>query len=267
MSGDPAPCQTIRLPPKKDRPDTASSRCWTTSAVQIGTGLPRPVAAAKPLTLTRHGCRSSEVLRDKLFWLAGPGFLAPAFIATAIYFHHQHVEEIKGWPKGSFASAFWMLSIATISSKLLVGPVIDRVGSIRLIWTYHLPLGCSCLLLAFGSSPLIVYLAMVLIGVAMGGANSIFGTVWPELYGIANLGSIRLIAMSGIVFASACGSEVTGLLIDLEIGFETQLVSMAVWCALSTGSLFLISQRMHQRRGIERRQIKKPSRDGQVFEA
>lgn len=201
--------------------------------------------------LIRKQWTRAEVLRDVLFWFACPGCLAPAFIATAIYFHHQHVETVKHWPAGSFASAFALLSVATVLSKLVFGSVIDRFGAIRLIWTYHLPLGASCLMLAFGQSALCVYPAMALIGVAMGGANSIFGTVWPELYGVTHLGSIRSIAVSGIVFASACGSGVTGALIDGGLGFETQLLLMGGWCLVSTILLWFVSGQMHVRRMSE----------------
>ncbi len=199
----------------------------------------------KPQT-TRNWTRP-EVLRDVLFWLASPAVFAPAFIATAIFFHHKHLVGIKAWPAGSFASGFIFLSVATVASKLAAGPLIDRFGAIRLIWTYHLPLGVSCLFLALGQSVWFIYLSMSLIGIAMGFAASIFGTVWPELYGTKHLGSIRSVAVSGIVFSSACGTGVTGWLIDIGFGFESQLVFMAAWCVYSAGSLFFVSGRMLQR--------------------
>ena len=188
-----------------------------------------------------------EVFRDVLFWMASPAIFAPAFIATAIFFHHKHLVGIKAWPEGSFASGFVFLSVATVIAKFAAGPLIDRFGAIRLLWTYHLPLGFSCLLLAMGQSVWFIYLSMTLIGTAMGFANSIFGTVWPELYGTKHLGAIRSIAVSGVVFSSACGSGVTGWLIDAGIGFETQLIYMALWCIFSAGSLFFVSGRMLQR--------------------
>ena len=189
----------------------------------------------------------AEVLRDVLFWLASPAIFAPAFIATAIFFHHQHLIGIKNWPTTSFAPGFILLSIATIASKFCAGPLIDRYGAIRLLWTYHLPLGLACLLLGIGQGVWFICIAMPLIGISLGFAKSIFGTVWPELYGTKHLGSVRAIAVTGGVFASACGSGVTGWLIDWKIGFESQLVFMAPWCVFSTGTLFVVSDRMLRR--------------------
>ena len=189
----------------------------------------------------------AEVLRDVLFWLASPAIFAPAFIATAIFFHHQHLIGIKNWPTTSFAPGFILLSIATIASKFCAGPLIDRYGAIRLLWTYHLPLGLACLLLGIGQGVWFICIAMPLIGISLGFAKSIFGTVWPELYGTKHLGSVRAIAVTGVVFASACGSGVTGWLIDWKIGFESQLVFMALWCVFSTGTLFVVSDRMLRR--------------------
>ena len=103
------------------------------------------------------------------------------------------------------------------------------------------------MLLAFLYAAWIVYPAMILIGTAMGFATSIFGTLWPEVYGTKHLGAVRSVAVSGIVLFSACGSGVTGMLIDAGFGFETQLVCMAVWCAISAMSLKFVSTRMLER--------------------
>ena len=209
----------------------------------------QPKASEKSLIQNRSvkDWTRAEVLRDVLFWIASPAVFAPAFIATAIFFHHKHLVGIKDWPEGSFAGGFIFLSVATVLAKLAAGPLIDRIGAIRLMWTYHLPLGISCLLLAYGQSWVFIYACMTLIGISMGFANSIFGTVWPELYGTKHLGAIRSVAVSGVVFSSACGSGVTGWLIDAGFGFESQLILMAAWCTFSAGSLYFVSGRMWQR--------------------
>jgi MFS family permease len=206
----------------------------------------------KDSTAFRNWTRK-EVIRDPLFWIASPAIFAPAFIATAIYFHHQHLVGLKAWPEGSFEPGFILLSIATVAAKFCAGPLIDRFGAIRLLWVYHIPLGLSCILLGFGQSVWFIYIAMTMIGIAMGFATSVFGTVWPELYGTKHLGAIRSIAVAGVVFSSACGSGVTGWLIDAELGFESQLILMAIWCAASTITLLYVSAKMLKRRETERK--------------
>lgn len=205
---------------------------------------PCPVATTKKSFRNRKQWTRREVLRDRLFWLASPGIFAPAFIATAIFFHHQHIAEIKHWPEGTFATGFIFLSLSTVAAKLVAGPLIDRFGSVRLMWVYHIPLGISCAAFCLMQQTWVIYTGMSLIGVSMGFANSIFGTLWPEVYGTKHLGSVRSIAVSGIVFSSACGSGATGLLIDRSIGFETQLAMMAIWCLCSAISLKIVSSKL-----------------------
>ena len=205
--------------------------------------LPQRGVQQKAVRTGRDWTRA-EVIRDTLFWVASPAIFSPAFIATAIFFHHKHLVGIKGWPEGSFALGFIFLSVATVISKLVAGHLIDRLGAIRLVWVFHLPLGISCLFLAYGQSVLFIYLSMTLIGFALGFANSIFGTLWPELYGTKHLGAIRSVAVSGVVFSSACGTGVTGWLIDKGFGFESQLVLMAMWSVSSAALLFVVSGRM-----------------------
>ena len=232
---------------------------WTGAAIFAVAAVPvcialtrvprKPVASggkAKYLSSRKQWTRP-EVLRDKLFWLASPGVFAPAFIATAIFFHHQHLAEIKEWPGDTFATGFVFLSISTVAAKLFAGPLIDRFGAIRLMWIYHIPLGVSCAAFWLMHPSWIVYPGMSLIGISMGFANSIFGALWPEAYGTKHLGSVRSIAVSGVVFASACGSGLTGLLIDENIGFEIQLAMMAAWCLLSAISLKLVSAELLNR--------------------
>ncbi|QEG20856.1 MFS transporter [Mariniblastus fucicola] len=194
----------------------------------------------------KHWTRS-EVIRDKLFWFACPGMFAPAFIITAVYFNHQHLVGIKGWPEGSFGPGFMVVSVTMVLSKLYAGSLIDRYGAIGLMWIYHLPLGLACLLLALGQSVVFVYLSMTLIGIGMGFASSMTGTVWPELYGTKHLGSILSLVVSGIVFSSACGSGLTGVLLDAGIGFESQLAFLAAFSLLSAVMMFVVSGRMRQR--------------------
>ncbi len=181
-----------------------------------------------------------EVVRDVWFWVSGVGLLAPAFIATAIYFHHEHLVAHKGWAKGTFASSFLVLSVTTVVAKLVAGLLIDRFSAARMMWFALIPLGVSCLVFSFGTPEWIIYPAMFLLALAMGFSNSVFGTLWPEVYGTKHLGAIRALAFSGIVFASACGSGVTGWLLDAGVSFEAQLCLMAIWCAVGSAVLVVV---------------------------
>jgi hypothetical protein len=81
---------------------------------------------------------------------------------------------------------------------------------------------------------------MFLLGCSFGFSSAVFGTIWPETYGVRHLGDIRAIAVAAMVFASAIGPGITGWAIDRGIGFDFQLIVMAGYCILaSLGMLFV----------------------------
>jgi len=233
--------------------ETSWRWAWICSGVLVLVLLPTCSLLAKKERQCEHDSESTEspavrdwtrgeVIRDKWFWISGIGLLAPAFIATAIYFHHEHLVSIKGWAEGTFANGFLVLSVTTVVTKLIAGFLIDRFSAARLMWFSLVPLGASCLVLSFGKPEWVIYLAMFLVAMSMGCSNSVFGTLWPEIYGTKHLGAIRAVAFSGVVFASACGTGVTGWLLDSGIGFEKQLLVMAIWCGLGAGLLMVVAR-------------------------
>ncbi|GAF89019.1 unnamed protein product, partial [marine sediment metagenome] len=71
---------------------------------------------------------------------------------------------------------------------------------------------------------------MILLGFSYGMSSTLFGAIWPEVYGTLHLGSLRAITVSLMVFMSAAGPGVTGWLIDLGVPFSTQLLYMGSFC-------------------------------------
>ena len=182
-----------------------------------------------------------EVIRDSVFWLLCLGVLAPAFIGTSVFFHQIHIVELKGWSKQLFASSFLLLSISTVGWTLIGGWLVDKFGARTLLPGFLLPMAGGCLLLGLSREPWAIYAFMFLLGCSYGFSCSVFGSIWPETYGIKHLGSIRSIAVAAMVFASALGPGVTGWCIDRNIGFEFQLIVMAIYCSVASGGMLFVS--------------------------
>lgn len=68
-----------------------------------------------------------------------------------------------------------------------------------------------------------LFVVMTLLGISIGIGSTLFGVLWPEIYGVANLGAVRSIAEAVGVFATAAGPGLTGTLIDLGISLPTQM--------------------------------------------
>jgi MFS family permease len=187
-------------------------------------------------------------LYDLHFYGLLVGILAPALIVTSFYFHHKNLLMLKGWPETIYAAAFLLLSVSTVISKLVAGALIDRFSAVAMLPLFLLPLAAACFVLGWGQAAESIYLAVVFIGIAMGFANSTFGAIWAEVYGVTHLGTIRSIAVAALVFSSALGPGVTGWLIDCEVGFDTQLIGMGGYCVAVTGLMIGLARRLRDRR-------------------
>jgi MFS family permease len=191
-----------------------------------------------------------QVLRDPAFWLINLGMLAPPFMGTAVMFHQIHLVETKGWPLGLFAGAFPIFAVTTVILSLIFGWAIDRWGAIRLLPAFLMPMAVGLVVLADLDSPLAIPVFMVLFGFNSAFMSTLNGSLWPEIYGIRNLGAIRSVIMALMVFSSALGPGFVGWLIDASVTLESQFEVMAVYCFAVTIILFLVSRHLQARMSV-----------------
>ena len=189
----------------------------------------------------------SEVLRDKLFWLTSMGFLAPPFMGTSVFFHQVYLVETKGWQLAWFASGASLFAVTTIIFSLIMGSLVDRYSAKLILPFFLIPTSIALTILAQFDSPYIIPVVMILFGISGGGFNTLFGALWPELYGVKHLGAIRSLIVALMVLFSALGPGVVGGLIDVGITLETQFQTMALYCITVTVMLFGVSKAFSKR--------------------
>ena len=188
-----------------------------------------------------------ELLRDRYFYLILCGAMAPGFIGTVIFFHQIHLIELRGWSSGLFASSFTMMAVFTVTSALGSGQLIDRFSAAALLPFFLLPLGFACLVLAFCEAQWTSFVFMALIGLCFGANNTVFGALWPEVYGTAHLGAIRALVLAIMVFATAMGPGFTGYLIDVGVNLPAQVAAMGIYCFLASLLMLRVSRRLKDR--------------------
>ncbi len=223
---------------------------WVASAVSLLlVGLPLIVAlirveripqakeAGSSREATVRDWTRGEVLRDPVLYLILAGTLAPAFIGTSIFFQEGYLILHRGYDPMAFAVAFPVMSVSTVVFGFVCGAMIDRYGSLKLLPFFLMPLAVAAMAVALITPLWGVYLFMLLLGVSNGFTMTLLGAFWPEVYGLANLGGIRAITVSGMVLSSALGPGITGVLIDWGVSLPTQLVWMAVWCVAASFGL------------------------------
>lgn len=203
----------------------------------------------KDLQVFEHGYQWTrpEALRDVPFWAVCTGVLAPAFIGTSVFFHQVHLGELKHWSSEVIAGSFVVMAITSVIVGLLTGQLIDRFSARKLLPFFLLPLTVGCTLLSVASDQWVMAVFMFLLGASYGMSNAVFGAIWPEVYGTRHLGAIRSVVSACMVFASALGPGMTGWLIDRDIGFEAQLLVMAIYCLATMLILLQVTKTLNSR--------------------
>ncbi len=189
-----------------------------------------------------------EMVGDPCFYLLLLAVMAPSFIVTCVFFHQVYLVELRGWSMEIFASSFIVSALINTGFTLVSGQLIDRFSGVSLLPFVLVPLGLACLVLGFVDLQWAAFAFMALLGVSNGLSTTLFGAVWPEIYGVKHLGSIRALIVSMTVLASAAGPGVTGYLIDVGVGYPGQIVTMGLYC-LAVSLLMVPVSRFLRRRG------------------
>ena len=141
---------------------------------------------------------AARVLGDVRFYLVMPVAMGLPFILSGFFFHQVHLAESKGWSLAWLASCFAGYAFGKVASLLIAGPMIDKLGAIRLLPL--LPLAPGIGALGFGafrpSGMALVYLVGA--GISAGMWFITVSALWAEMYGVTHLGAIR--AMGQAIF-------------------------------------------------------------------
>ncbi len=188
-----------------------------------------------------------EVLSDPIFWVLLLGILAPPFIGTTIFYHQNYLTTLNAWPPQLFARSLVIMAATTVGFALLAGAAIDRFSARALLPLFLLPLAGACFALASGGSPAALLGVMLLLGISYGISSTLFGALWPEIYGPIHLGAVRSVTVSAAVFATAAGPGVTGTLIDWGIALPKQMIFLGGYCVLAAAVMTMASARLRRR--------------------
>jgi MFS family permease len=219
-------------------------------AIGLLIAVERAPRSSDPVSLKRpvRDWTRAEVVRDPTFYLLLMGVMAPGFIGTTIFFHQIYLVELRGWSLEVFASSFAFMAAMTVTFVLVSGQLIDRFSAIAMLPSFLLPLGVACIVLGTFEGQWSAFAFMGLMGISYGFSSTLFGAVWPEVYGLKNLGSIRALIVAVLVFATAMGPGVTGFLIDLGVSYPLQIVTMGVYCLVMVLPMTRIARRLKVRR-------------------
>lgn len=184
--------------------------------------------------------KRKEVLKHWVFWSVIIPFLIPPIFSTAFFFNMVHLTEIKSWSLITFTSLFPFYTGMSILTTLISGWILDKFGVEKILPFYLLPMAFGLLVFSYSDTYMTAAIGFSFLGMTQGLAMMIGGTFWPVYYGTKNLGSVRSLSTSCMVFGTAIGPAVVGKLLDFSINYNLILLGMSFLAIIASVSLWFI---------------------------
>jgi predicted MFS family arabinose efflux permease len=164
--------------------------------------------------------RRRDVLKDYRFYIVSLNMLAMPWMATGVFVYQSFISDSKMWAVYTIPKAFMVYSITSIATLFVSGFLVDKFTGRKLILYMNLPLLLAMLTLYYFNHEIFAYVFLGLIGVSNGLANILGSSTWAEIYGVKYIGGIKALTTAFMVFSTAFGTAVFGLLIDKGYSIE-----------------------------------------------
>ena len=179
-----------------------------------------------------------QAIRHPLFWFMVPALLGPPAFGTAFFFQQVHYANIKGLEHIQLVSLFPIYTGLSILSMMFAGWVLDKIGTARLIPWIQLPMIAAFWVFGVADGLVLIVLGIAFFATTTGAQATVPNAFWAEFYGTRHLGSIKALASAIMVLGSALGPGITGTLIDLGVGLETQYLFISGFFVLTTAMVW-----------------------------
>ena len=186
-----------------------------------------------------------EVIKDYRFYIINMNMLAMPWIATGTFVYQSFISSSKNWGQYVIAQSFMSYSVLTVVTLLISGFLVDKYTSRKLLIYMNIPLLLSVLVIIYFNSPISAFVFLGLIGISNGLANLLGSSIWAEIYGVKHIGSIKALTTALMVFATASGTALFGILIDKGFSIEKIAVVSGTYILSSIVLLFFIRKKLN----------------------
>ena len=190
--------------------------------------------------------RRVEVIKDFRFYIVSLNMLAMPWVATGVFVYQSFITESKMWSIYTIPKAFMVYSITSIITLFFSGFLVDKFTSRKLIPLMNIPLLFAMLVLFYNEQEISAFIFLGLIGVSNGLANVLGSSTWAEIYGVRYIGSIKALTTALMVFSTAIGTALFGLLIDKGFSIEEIGLISFLYIAISLILLFFVRNKLNQ---------------------
>jgi len=186
-----------------------------------------------------------EVLKDYRFYIICLNMLAMPWIATGSFVYQSFISSSKDWGPYVVAQSFMVYSILSVVTLFFSGFLIDKFSSRKLLIYMNIPLLFSAFVLFYFTSPFSSFVFLGLIGISNGLANILGSSTWAEIYGVKYIGSIKALTTALMVFSTAFGTALFGILIDNNFSIEQIALVSGAYITFSIILLFLVKNKLN----------------------
>ena len=158
--------------------------------------------------------RRRDVLKDAKFYIYLPLTLLMSFIVTGFLFHQLFIADIRSWNVINLAQSFIFFAISGIIGSVISGLLVDKFSGRKLIPFHLIPIAIILVSLLLTNHIFILYVYMAGLGFSNGLTENVSNSLWAELYGVKNLGSIKALLTFFGVLASASSPFLFGIILD-----------------------------------------------------
>ena len=188
--------------------------------------------------------RRRDVIKDYRFYIVSLNMLAMPWIATGVFVYQSFISDSKMWETYTIPKAFMVYSITSIVTLFISGFLVDKFTGRKLILFMNIPLLLAMFTLFQFNHEIFAYIFLGLIGISNGLANILGSSTWAEIYGVKYIGSIKALTTAFMVFSTAFGTAVFGLLIDNGFTIENIALTAAIYILISLFLLVLIRKKV-----------------------
>ena len=186
-----------------------------------------------------------EVLKDYRFYIISMSMLAMPWIATGSFVYQSFITTSKEWGPYIIAQSFMAYSIFSVITLFISGFIIDKFSSRRLLIYMNIPLLFSTIVLFSFNAQISSFFFFGLLGITNGLANVLGSSTWAEIYGVKYIGSIKALTTALMVFATAFGTALFGILIDFGFTIEQIAVVSGLYILTSLILLYLVKNKLN----------------------
>ena len=186
-----------------------------------------------------------EVIKDYRFYIICMTMLAMPWIATGSFVYQSFISSSKGWGPYVIAQSFMSYSILSVITLFISGFLIDKFSSRKLLIYMNIPLLFSTVVLFYFNNPLSSFVFFGLLGISNGLANVLGSSTWAEIYGVKYIGSIKALTTALMVFATAFGTALFGVFIDIGFSIEQIAVISGTYIIGSIILIYLVKNKLN----------------------